>query len=74
MREPRPHRPDWSSPLVGTVDAPVRIERPGSWEATDGFTDSPSRGTAELGHTFLRIGIDKLTEAVANFYEESIAD
>ena len=74
VREPRPHRPDWSSPLVGTVDAPVRIERPGSWEATDGFTDSPSRGTAELGRTFLRIGVDKLTEAVAGFYEESITD
>lgn len=73
VREPRPHRPDWSSPLVGTVDAPVRIERPGSWEATDGFTDSPSRGTAELGRTFLRIGVDKLVEAVSDFYKGSIA-
>lgn len=74
VREPRPHRPEWSSPLLGTVDAPVRIERPGSWEATDGFTDSPSRGTAELGRTYLEIGVDKLTEAVAGFYEGSISD
>ena len=71
VREPRPHRPEWSSPLLGTVDAPVRVERPGSWEATDGFTDSPSRGTAELGRTFLDIGVDRLTEAVADFYRGS---
>ncbi|MDE0169890.1 MAG: creatininase family protein [bacterium] len=73
VREPRPHRPEWSSPLIGTVDAPVRIERPGSWEATDGFTDSPSRATAALGRTYLKIGIDRLTEAVSEFYMGSNA-
>ena len=73
VHEPRPDRPGWSSPLVGTVDAPLRIERPGSWQATDGFTDSPANGTAELGHAFLKIGIDRLTEAVVEFYEGSPA-
>lgn len=68
VREPRPHRPDWESPLIGTVDAPLRIERPGSWQATDGFTDSPSNGTAELGHAFLKVGIDELAAAMAEFY------
>ena len=71
VREPRPHRPDWESPLIGTVDAPLRIERPGSWQATDGFTDSPSNGTAELGHAFLKAGIDKLVAAIAEFYHGS---
>ena len=71
VREPRPDRPDWSSPLMGTVDAGVRVERPGSWQAIDGYTDSPTRGTAEFGRAFLQIGIDKLASAIADFYNGS---
>lgn len=71
VREPRPHRPDWSTPHLGTVDAPLRIERPGSWLSTDGFTDSPSNGTAELGHAFLEIGVEMVAAALTEFYDGS---
>ena len=71
VREPRPHRPDWSSPIMSTVNASLRIERPGSWQAIDGFTDSPSNGTAELGRAFLKTGTDKLVAAVTEFYNGS---
>ena len=71
VREPRPHRREWSTSLTGTVDERIRIERPGSWQAIDGYTDSPARGTAELGQAFLRVGIDKLVAAVTEFFHGS---
>ncbi len=70
VRTPRPHRPAWRG-SIGSIDVPVRIERPGSWQATEGFTDSPAAGSAELGHTFLKIGIDAVAAAMIEFYEGS---
>ena len=66
VRNPRPHRPGWVSP-VGAVDVPVRVERPGSWQATEGFTDSPAAASEELGHAFLKIGIDAVAAAMIDF-------
>ena len=71
VREPRPHRPDWSTSPIGTVDAKVRVERPGSWQAIDGYSDSPANGSAELGRAFLKIGVDTLAAAVTEFYNGS---
>ena len=70
VRDPRPHRPHWEG-SIGSIDVPVRVERPGSWQATEGFTDSPAAGTAELGHTFLKIGVDSVAAAMIDFYEGS---
>ena len=70
VRNPRPHRPGWVS-SVGSIDVPVRVERPGSWEATDGFTDSPAAASEGLGHTFLSVGIDAVAAAMIDFYEGS---
>jgi creatinine amidohydrolase len=70
VRSPRPHRPTWDS-SVGSIDVPMRVERPGSWQATEGFTDSPAGGTAELGHAFLKIGIDAVATAMIDFCEGS---
>ena len=70
VRTPRPHRPGWVSSL-GSIDVPVRVERPGSWQATEGFTDSPAAASEELGHTFLKIGIDAVADAMIDFYEAS---
>lgn len=70
VRSPRPHRPAWDG-SIGSIDVPVRVERPGSWQATEGFTDSPSAASEELGGTFLRIGIDAVAAAMIHFYEGS---
>lgn len=70
VRSPRPHRPAWDG-SIGSIDVPVRIERPGSWQATEGFTDSPSAGTADLGRTFLEIGVEAVAAAMIDFYEGS---
>jgi len=70
VREPRPHRPGWVS-SIGSIDVPLRVERPGSWQETEGFTDSPSAASEELGHTFLKIGSDAVAAAMIDFYEGS---
>ena len=74
VREPRPHRDDYSDAQLGTIDAAVRIERPGSWQAIDGYTDSPDKGSAELGEVFMKIGINKLVATLSSFYEASLAE
>lgn len=70
VREPRPHRDVQTDLRPGTVGAPVRIERSGSWQAIDGYTDSPDRGSADLGEVFLQVGIQKLIDTISSFFEE----
>ncbi len=67
VKEPRPHRDD-----VGPTDSrsfypPVRIERHGSWQEIDGYSDSPDRATADHGHRFLEIAIDAVATALRDF-------
>jgi len=68
VREPRPHRDSGTDSGSRSVNVPVRIERPGTWQAIDGYTDSPDRGSAHLGELFLQVAITKLVETIANFF------
>ena len=72
VREPRPHRDE--DPTVGpdTVNAKARIERPGSWQAIEGFTDSPDAGRADLGREFFDVAIKKVAATMAEFFAGSV--
>lgn len=73
VREPRPHRDDEDpSARAGTIDAKMRVERPGSWQTIDGFTDSPDAGRADLGRTFLDVAAKKLALTMAEFFAGSV--
>lgn len=65
VREPRPHR-DNVSPSTPNLAPPYRLEMHGSWQAIDGYTDSPDRGEAERGRTYL----DTIAAAVGNALTE----
>ncbi len=71
VQEPRPHRG-----LSGSTDPrgfvrPYRAEHPGSWQAIDGYTDSPARGDAERGRQYLAVIIDELTKAMIEFHGQA---
>ncbi|MEA2513287.1 MAG: creatinine amidohydrolase [Thermomicrobiales bacterium] len=67
VREPRPHRDDiaaWS-----TDPAPAyRLERYGTWQAMNGYTDSPDRGKGERGELFLKTVAEAVGRALTEFY------
>ena len=68
IREPLPHRDG----VVGTDPrgfyAAYRAEHHGSWQAIDGYTDSPDRGDPERGKVYLAAVIDTLTAAMVDFH------
>ena len=66
VREPRPHRDDAGTDLASAKN--YRLERHGSWQKIDGFTDSPDRGTAELGRLYLTTVAEAVGRALVDFY------
>jgi creatinine amidohydrolase len=67
IREPRPHRDDVSA--WTTAPAPnYRLERHGSWQAMNGYTDSPDRGEAERGALYLQTVVTSVAEALTEFF------
>lgn len=68
VREPRPHR-DEPPPVPGpSFYQPVRVERHGSWQAIDGYSDSPDRGAADAGRRFLDTAIRSVADALDDFH------
>jgi creatinine amidohydrolase len=67
VREPRPHR-DKVPPWTPNPAPPYRLERHGSWQAMDGYTDSPDRGEAERGRTYLDTIAEAIGRALTEFY------
>jgi creatinine amidohydrolase len=65
IQEPRPVRED-TSRFQYSVYPAYRVEQHGHWQSFDGFTDSPSRATAEAGKKYL----DAVVGAVANALHE----
>lgn len=49
----------------------VRVERHGSWQRMDGFTDSPAAGEAAHGEAYLDAVTTALARAMLDFYQES---
>jgi creatinine amidohydrolase len=67
VRKPAPHRTDYPM-VIPPFRSHYRQEIHGSWEAIDGFTDSPDDATAELGASFLSIAVAKVAADLASFY------
>ncbi len=65
IQEPRPVRED-TRRFQYSVYPAYRVEQHGHWQSFDGFTDSPSRATAEAGKKYL----DSVVGAVANALRE----
>lgn len=68
VKEPRPHRDEPVPEGVTVFYPPVRIERHDSWQAIDGYSDSPDRATAELGRNYLETVIGAIAAALAEFH------
>jgi creatinine amidohydrolase len=68
VKEPRPSRPDAPSGDPHSFYPSVRVERHGSWQEIDGYSDSPDRATAEQGERWLAIAIKQVAAALTNFH------
>jgi creatinine amidohydrolase len=67
VREPRPHRDDVPA-WTPNPAPPYRLERHGSWQAIDGYTDSPDRGDADRGRAYLDAIATAVGRALSEFY------
>jgi creatinine amidohydrolase len=67
VREPRPHRENLA-PWEPRIAPAYRLERHGSWQEIDGFTDSPDTGTAERGRLYLETIAGAVGRALVEFY------
>jgi creatinine amidohydrolase len=67
VHEPRPHRENAESADPRGYRR-YRAEYHGSWQRTDGFTDSPDRATAERGQRYLAAAARGVSEALTEFY------
>ncbi len=63
-----PHRDDVVGSDPRSFYKPYRAEHHGSWQAIDGYTDSPDRGSAEHGQAYLAAVVDALAAAMIEFY------
>lgn len=69
VQEPRPHRDAVGDTNPRGFYQPYRSESHGSWQRIDGYSDSPDRGSAERGMTYLNAIIPAVTRAFLSFYE-----
>ena len=65
VREPRAVRE--TDPFLTTTIPGTRVERSGSWQSFDGFTDFPHLATAELGARMLSIITREVAAALTTF-------
>jgi creatinine amidohydrolase len=68
VREPRPQRPDAQGSDPRSFARSYRAEHHGSWQAIDGYSDSPDRGQAEHGQAYLAAIVDAVAAAFIEFY------
>jgi creatinine amidohydrolase len=67
-----PGRPDPETSDPRALGGAYRTERSGSWQALDGWTDSPDRARADLGSRYLEIAVDALAARLLEFYETTL--
>lgn len=63
----RPHRDDVGDSDPRNFHKPYRPEHPGSWQAIDGYTDSPDQATAEMGELYLGVIEREVARTFAEF-------
>ena len=68
---PLPHRDDPGSSDPRRFGADLRAEHAGSWQAIDGYGDSPDLASAELGRRWLDVAADAVADAYAAFQRAS---
>lgn len=66
--EPRPHRDEPPASAAPAMTAPYRAEHHGSWQAIDGYSDSPDLGSAALGEAALAEVIAAVGAAFVEFH------
>lgn len=70
----RPHRADAAGGDPRGWQTPYRSECHGSWQAIDGYSDSPDRGSAETGRQWFDTVVACLVEALVAFHGEPLPD
>jgi creatinine amidohydrolase/Fe(II)-dependent formamide hydrolase-like protein len=69
VREPRPHRDGiTAAPASPSFYPPVRVETHGSWQAINGFTDSPSLASAEAGQRYVEAAVAAVAQSLKDFH------
>jgi creatinine amidohydrolase len=70
VRRPLPHRDEGDEPFHTDPRGfrTSRVERHGSWQEIDGYTDSPDRATAERGQAYLAAVVRAVAAALVEFY------
>jgi creatinine amidohydrolase len=68
VHEPRPHRETDPTTRPST---PIRHEYHGFLSRIEGFTDSPTDGSDELGRLYLEAVTSAVSEAFVSFYQET---
>ena len=71
VQEPRPHRDHVVGSDPRSFYRPYRAEQHGSWQAIDGYSDSPDRGDAATGQAYWTAIVDALAAAMVEFYGQS---
>lgn len=68
----RPHRerPAENTSLVKQPSYQVAAH--GSWQAIDGYTDSPAQATAEAGRGYLELIVGAVAQAFRDFYAQAV--
>jgi creatinine amidohydrolase len=69
-----PHRDNVPGTDPRGFARPYRAEHSGSWQAIDGYTDSPDKASAELGQKYFTAIVDSLAAAMAEFYKQCPAN
>ena len=68
---PLPHRDDPGTTDTRRFGGDWREEHAGSWQAIDGYGDSPDLASAELGRRWLDVASDAVARAYASFQRAS---
>ncbi|WP_437200821.1 creatininase family protein [Planctomicrobium sp. SH664] len=72
VRDPRPHRVILPSTDPRGFAQSYRAEHHGCWDKTDGYSDSPDRGTTERGRQYLNATINALARAMIEFDGQAV--
>lgn len=71
VREPRPHRDGTKDANPRSFYAPYRVETHGSWQAIDGYSDSPDLAGAADGKIYLAVAASSIAKALVEFYQSA---
>ena len=71
VQEPRPHRDNVASTDPRSFYRPYRAEHHGTWQAIDGYSDSPDRGDAERGKAYVAAIVETLAATMVEFYRSA---